>query len=105
MTFPNSTTIHPSMLNGRELWGRIDTCMCMAESLCCSPAITTTKIKSLKFFEEEEYCIVTWKVRSMNQGKLDVVTHEMARLNTDILRISEIKWMGMGNFNLDSLYI
>ena len=61
--------------------------------------------KNKKFGGEEEYCIGTWKVICMNQGKLDVVTHEMARLNTDILRISEIKWMGMGNFNLDGLYI
>lgn len=44
------------------------------------------------------------KVISMNQGKSDVVTHEMARLDIDILRISE-EMMGMGNFNLDGLYI
>ena len=35
----------------------------------------------------------------MNQGKLDVVKQEMARVNTDILGISELKWMGMGEFN------
>ena len=40
-------------------------------------------------------------VRSMNQGKLDVVKQEMARMNMDILRISELKWMGMGEFNSD----
>ena len=42
----------------------------------------------------------TW-VRSMNQGKLEVVKHEMARVNIDILGISEIKWTGMGEFNSD----
>ena len=40
----------------------------------------------------EQYCIGTWNVRSMNQGKLEVIKQEMARVNTDILRISEIKW-------------
>ena len=38
-------------------------------------------------------------VRSMNQGKLEVVKQEMARVNVDILRISELKWTGMGEFN------
>ena len=37
----------------------------------------------------------------MNQGKLDVVKQEMARVNTDILGISELKWMGLGEFNSD----
>ena len=41
----------------------------------------------------------------MNQGKLDVVKQEMARLNIDILGISELKWTGMGEFNLDDQYI
>ena len=40
---------------------------------------------------KEQYCIGTWNVRSMNQGKLEVVKHEMARVNVDILRISELK--------------
>ena len=43
--------------------------------------------------------------RSMNQGKLEVVKQEMARLNTDIVRISELKWMGMEEFNSDDHYI
>ena len=43
----------------------------------------------------------TWIVRSMNQDKLDVVQQEMARLNTDILGVSELKWIGMGKFNSD----
>ena len=50
---------------------------------------------------KEQYCIRTWNVRYMNQGKLDVVKQEMARVNTDILGISELKWMGMGEFNSD----
>ena len=47
----------------------------------------------------------TWKVRSMNQGKLEVVKQEMARVNVDILGISELKWSGMGEFNSDDHYI
>ena len=43
---------------------------------------------------KEQYCIGTWNVRSMNQGKLDVVKQEMARLNTNISGVSELKWMG-----------
>ena len=48
-----------------------------------------------------KYCIGTWNVRSMNQGKLEVVKQEMARVNIDILGISELKWTGMGEFNSD----
>ena len=44
-------------------------------------------------------------VRSMNQGKLEVVKQEMARVNVNILRISELKWTGMGEFNSDDYYI
>ena len=54
---------------------------------------------------KEQYCIGTWNVRSVNQGKLDVVKHEMARLNIDILGISELKWTGMGEFNSGDHYI
>ena len=50
---------------------------------------------------KEQYCIGTWNVRSMNQGKLEVVKQEMARVNIDILGISELKWTGMGRFNSD----
>ena len=53
----------------------------------------------------EQYCIGTWNVRSMNQGKLDVVKQEMARVTIDILGISELKWTGMGEFNSDDHYI
>ena len=54
---------------------------------------------------KEQYCKGTWNVRSMNQGKLEVVKEEMARVNVDILRISEVKWTGMGEFNSDDHYI
>ena len=54
---------------------------------------------------KEQYCIGTWNVRSMNQGKLEVIKQEMARVNVDILGISELKWTGMGGFNSDDLYI
>ena len=54
---------------------------------------------------KEQYCIGTWNVRSMNQGKLEVVKQVMARVNVDILGISELKWTGMGEFNSDDHYI
>ena len=54
---------------------------------------------------KEKYCIGTWNVRSMNQGKLEVVKQETARVNTNILGISELKWTGMGEFNSDAHYI
>ena len=54
---------------------------------------------------KEQYCIGTRNVRSMNQGKLEVVKQEMARVNVDILGISELKWTGMGEFNSDDHYI
>ena len=54
---------------------------------------------------KEQYCIGTWNVRSMNQGKLEGVKQEMARVNVYILGISEIKWTGMGEFNSDDHYI
>ena len=56
-------------------------------------------------FCKEQYCIGTWNVRLMNQGKLEVIKQEMARVNIDILGISELKWTGMGKFNSDDLYI
>ena len=54
---------------------------------------------------KEQYCIGTWNVRSMNQGKLEVVKQEMARVNINILGISELKWTGMGEFNSDDHFI
>ena len=54
---------------------------------------------------KEQYCIGTWNVRYMNQGKLEVVQQEVARVNIDILGISELRWTGMGEFNSDDHYI
>ena len=54
---------------------------------------------------KEQYYIGTWNVRSMNQGKLEVVKQEMARMNIDILGISELRGTGMGEFNSDDHYI
>ena len=54
---------------------------------------------------KEQYCIGTWNVRSMNQGKLKLVKWEIARVNIYILGISELKWIGMGEFNSDDHFI
>ena len=54
---------------------------------------------------KEQYSIGTWNVRSMNQGKLEVVKQEMTRVNIDILGVSKLKWTGMGEFNSDDHYI
>ena len=54
---------------------------------------------------KEQYSIGNWNVRSMNQGKLEVVKQEMARVNVNILGISKLKWTGMGEFNSDDHYI
>ena len=54
---------------------------------------------------KDEYCIGTWNVKSMNQGKLEVFKQEMARVNIDILEISELKWTGTDEFNSDDHYI
>ena len=59
-----------------------------------------SKVRSGK----EQYCIGTWNVRSMNQGKLEVVKQEMARVNINILGISELRWTGMGEFNSNDHY-
>ena len=60
-----------------------------------------TKVQCCK----EQYCIGTWNVRSMNQGKLEVVKQEMTRVNIDILGIGELRWTRMGEFNSDDHYI
>ena len=54
---------------------------------------------------KEQYCKGTWNVRFMNQGKLEVVKQEIARVNINILGISELKWTGMGKFNSDDHHI
>ena len=60
--------------------------------------------KKIRYYKEQ-YCIGTWNVRSMNQGKLEVVKQEMARVNVDILGISKLKWTGMSEFNSGDHYI
>ena len=54
---------------------------------------------------KEQYCIGTWNVRSTNQGKLEVVKQEMARVSVNILGISKLKWTRIGEFNSDNHYI
>ena len=54
---------------------------------------------------KEQYFIGTWNVRSMNQGKLEVVKQEMTRVSIKILGISKLRWTGMGEFNSDDHYI
>ena len=54
---------------------------------------------------KEQYCIGTWTIKSMNQGKLEVVKEEMARVNISISGISELKWTGMGEFKSGDHYI
>ena len=65
------------------------------------PVVDVTGDESKAQCCKEQYCTGTWNVRSMNQDKLEVVKQEMARVNIDILRISELNWTGMGEFNSD----
>ena len=69
------------------------------------PVVNVTGDGSKVWCCKEQYCIGTWNVRSMNQGKLEMVKQEMSRVNIDILGISEQKLTGMGEFNSDVLYI
>ena len=69
------------------------------------PAVDVTGNGSKVQCCKEQYCIGTWNVSSMNQGRLEVVKQESARVNIDILGISELKWTGMGEFNSDDHYI
>ena len=59
------------------------------------PVVHVTGDRSKVQCCKEQYCIGTWNVRSMNQGKLEVVKQEMTRVNVNILGISEVKWTGM----------
>ena len=65
------------------------------------PAVDATGDRSKVQCLKEQYCIGTWNGISMNQGKLEVVKQEMARVNIDILGISELKWTAIGKFNSD----
>ena len=69
------------------------------------PVVDVTSDGSNVQYCKEQYCIGTWNVRSMNQGTLEVIKQEMARVNIDILGISKLKWTGMGEFNSDDHYI
>ena len=69
------------------------------------PAVDVTGDRSKVRCFKEQYCIGTWNVRSMNQGKLEVVKQEMARVNINTLGINKPKWTGMGEFNSDDHYI
>ena len=86
------------------------------------PVVDVTGDRSKVRCCKEKYCIGTWNVRSRNQGKLEVVKQEMARVNVNILGIqarvlewgaiafsilgiSELKWTGMGDFNSDDHYV
>ena len=69
------------------------------------PVVDVTGDRSKVRCCKEQHCIGTWNVRSMNQGKLEVVKQEMARVNINILGISELRWTRMGEFNSDGHYI
>ena len=69
------------------------------------PVVDVTGAGSKVQYCEEQYCIATWNVRSMNQGKLKVVKQELARVNVNILGIRELKWTRLGEFNSDDHYI
>ena len=69
------------------------------------PVVEVTGDRSKVQCCKQQYCIGTWNVRSMNQGKLEVVKQEMARVNVNILGSSKLKWTGVGEFNSDDHYI
>ena len=69
------------------------------------PAVDVTDDRSKVRCCKEQYCIGTWNVRSMNQGKLEVVKRQMASMNIDILGLSTLRWTGMGEFNSEDHYI
>ena len=69
------------------------------------PPVDVTGDRSKVRCCKEQCCIGTWNVKFMNQGKLEVVKQEMARVNVNILGIGEQKWAGMGEFNSDDQYV
>ena len=69
------------------------------------PVVDVTVDGSKVWCYKEQYCIGIWNVRSMNQGKLEMVKTEMTRVNIDIWGISKLKWTGLGEFNSDDHYI
>ena len=77
----------------------------MKDRAKANPVVDVTGDRSKIQCCKKQYCIGTWNVRSMNQDKLEVVKQEMARVNVNILGISELKWTGMGEFNSDDHHI
>ena len=69
------------------------------------PIVDVTADGSKAQYYKEQYCIGTWNVTSMNQGKLKVIKREIARVNVAILGIGKQKWAGMCEFNSDDHYI
>ena len=69
------------------------------------PVVDVTSDGSKVQCYKEQYRIGTWNIMSINQGKLEVVKQEMARVNVNLLGISGLKWTGMGEFNSDDHYI
>ena len=69
------------------------------------PVVDVTGDRSKVRCCKEQHCIGTWNVRSMNQGKLEMVKQEIARVNIDILGISKLRWTGMGEFDSDDHHI
>ena len=69
------------------------------------PVVDVTGDRSKVQCCKEQYCIGTWNVKSMNQDDLEVVKHEIARVNVSILGISELKWTEMDEFNSNDHYI
>ena len=68
------------------------------------PVVDVTGDGSKVWWCKEQYCIGTWDVRSIDQGKLEVVKQEIIRVNIDILGISKLKWTRVGEFNSDDNY-
>ena len=66
------------------------------------PVVDVTGEGSKVQCSKEQYCIGTWNVRSMNQGKLEVVKQEMARVNVNILGINELKWVNLTQMTIIS---
>ena len=69
------------------------------------PVVDVTGYGSKVWCCKEQYWIGTWKVRSMNWGKLEEAKQEITKVNINILKINELKWAGLGEFNSDDHYI
>ena len=67
------------------------------------PVVDVSDGRSKVWCCKEQYCIGIWNVRSLNQGKLEVVKQEMARMNINIWGISELKWTRLGELDSDEI--